>query len=144
MELPDGVRTFNYLALRLFMALYESFPRQRSVEPWDLGLCEQPEDGAEPTPDQVQAFVLMNDACEWLRTEGFIRFMDKDLTTGGLVFAELTRQGFAALNAMPQSLAAPRKSNYERIKDAFSEKAPEALASKAFDIAAAILSGGGA
>lgn len=101
MDISNNLKTFNYIVLRVFDRLYESFP-----EPVDIsGLrfvidCVVDESGE---AENTKKLHLLNDTVSWLEDEGFLKTKGQAIN-GDILQARLTLKGLTVLGYIPVSI----------------------------------------
>lgn len=104
LEVPEGVKEFNFWTILLMARLWDQFPRPQwfySRANVVLVTGDPSAAGTELGPHgQVQRFA---DTLLWLMDEGFVRGTAD--AAGGFRAASLTTRGFSVLNQVPNLLA---------------------------------------
>lgn len=98
---PKNIRAFNWLALRIFNDLYETFPEPSNIEGLHFVISTLFDIGTKSKEaDYLKHFSA---TMRWLKAEGFIRYESDD--SGNFRNVLLTLRGLTVLGYTPTSLS---------------------------------------
>lgn len=123
MTIPTHIDIFNKVVAKVFLQLYDNFPRSVDLDPTLIGMDIVLSEGLESGSEEFKALVGTPEATiDFLVIEGFIRFDPTSRYIGKLSFPEavLTAKGLALLQRVPESVDSTidRRTYIERIKSA--------------------------
>jgi hypothetical protein len=101
MDTPNNLKAFNYITLRVFETLYESFPEPRDINGIKFVIeCVIDEGG---DTENTKNLHLLSHTIEWLEEEGFLRTKGQT-HDGNISHARLTLKGLTIIGYIPTSI----------------------------------------
>lgn len=101
MNIPDNLKAFNYITLRLFEKLYEAFPEPIDID--GLRFVIECVIDEERDVGNTKNLHLLNHTVSWLEEEGFLTTKGKRKDTD-VVKARLTLKGLTIIGYLPASI----------------------------------------
>lgn len=121
-DAPDNMEQFNFAALAILDALFESFPTPvLDFHPGKVCLSLLPDDASFEDSGAIQN--IADATLTWLASEGFLVIESRATSSGGFGNVRLTLKGLALLGSVPQSISGAPKPLSQRIRDAMTKGA---------------------
>lgn len=98
-DVPDNMKVFHLVALRILNQLYEAFPLPVEIIPRSISSEILSADA--PPDDVLNSVVIADNTLRWLETEGFLRHSSSGFEAGIFYQVQLTLKGLAVLNSVP-------------------------------------------